>query len=120
MALSAKQVWFEIHGKTRIFMKWQLKILISESIPEEVGKWRWETGAAVPGKVVCMYDAVVKGVHLKQMRHGHHGQRILRKMRRCKISDERCLEFSEGWGKINKDLLGILCSVATECAKSFR
>ena len=67
---------------------------------------------------MCMYGAAVKDVRLGQMYHDYHGQRMLSKMRHCKINDKRCREFSEGWEKMNKYLLGILCSVETECAKS--
>ena len=76
-------------------------------------------GADVPGKVVCMYDAAVKSAHLGQMCHDYHGQQMLSKMRRCKISDKQCREISEGWAKMNNDLLGILHYVAIKCAKSF-
>jgi hypothetical protein len=69
---------------------------------------------------VCMYDAAVKGVCLGQMYHDYHGQRMLSKMRRCEINEERCRKFSEGWDKMDKDLLGILCYVVTECAKFVR
>jgi hypothetical protein len=77
-------------------------------------------GAAVPGNIVCMYGAAVKCVRLEQMYHDYHGQRMLSIMRCCKINDERCREFSEGWEKTNNDLLGKLCYVATECAKYVR
>jgi hypothetical protein len=70
--------WFGEFSLARSYVKWQLKVPVSESIPEEVKKWRWETGAAVPGTTVCMYDAAVKGVRLGQMYHDYHGQRMLR------------------------------------------
>ena len=57
MALHAKRKWFGEFGVARNYVQWQLKVPVSESIPEEVKKWRWETGAAVPGTTVCMYDA---------------------------------------------------------------
>ena len=47
---------FDKFGKARNFVKWQLKIPVSESISEEEKKWRWETGAAFSENIVCMYD----------------------------------------------------------------
>ena len=73
-------------GKARTFVKWQLKIPVSESILKGAKKWRCQTGEAVPQKVVCKYGAAVEGVHLGQMYHDYHGQLMLSKMRRCKMN----------------------------------